>query len=436
MILTMKVCVVGLGYVGLTLAITLSDCGVIVYGVDSKKETVLSLRNGKPTISEKNVVSLLQKHLGTNLHILENIPEMDFDAYMICVGTPLNSKNSPILDYIISASEETGTRLKKGQVVILRSTIPVGTTRNIVIPILEEKSNLKSGVDFDVVFAPERTAEGVALSELKTNPQIIGSLTSEGIEKTSLIFKQMTPTIIPVSSIETAEMMKLIDNTYRDVRFAYANEIAIICETLKLDAKECIEKANFQYPRNNIPMPSPGVGGPCLSKDPYILAHVASQYGYKPEIIAHSRWVNEYIPSFLAKKVVRKIEMMGGKGNLKIFIIGFAFKGNPETGDIRNSPTLILVEELKKHFTNIVGYDPIVPTSDIENIGIKVTTIQKGFEDADCVVVMNNHESYHSLNMRELLRSASKPCVFVDCWSMFRDLRKNKELIYTGVGID
>ena len=128
----------------------------------------------------------------------------------------------------------------------------------------------------------------------------------------------MTQTIIPVSSIETAEMMKLIDNTYRDVRFAYANEIAIICEILKLDAKECIEKANFQYPRNNIPMPSPGVGGPCLSKDPYILAHVANQYGYNPEVISHSRWVNEYIPSFLAKKIVRKIETMNKKENLKI----------------------------------------------------------------------------------------------------------------------
>ena len=432
----MKVCVVGLGYVGLTLAITLADCGIIVYGVDSKKETVSSLKNGKPTISEKDVDSLLKKHLGTNLHVLENIPDMDFDAYMICVGTPLNSTNSPILDYIISASEETGTRLRKGQIVILRSTIPVGTSRKIVIPILEKKSNLKSGVDFDVIFAPERTAEGVALSELKTNPQIIGSLTSEGIEKASQIFKQMTPTIIPVSSIETAEMMKLIDNTYLDVRFAYANEIAIICEILKLDAKECIEKANFQYPRNNISVPSPGVGGPCLSKDPYILAHVAKQYGYKPELISHSRWVNEYIPSFLAKKVVRKIEMAGKKENSKIFIIGFAFKGNPETGDIRNSPTLILVEELKKHFANIVGYDPVVPASDIENIGITVNTVQGGFEDADCVIIMNNHKSYHSLNVKELLRSSSKPCVFVDCWSMFRDLVKEDGIIYTGVGID
>lgn len=432
----MKICVIGLGYVGLTLAITLADCGIIVYGVDSKKETISSLKNGKSTISEKSVDLLLQKHLDTNLHVSENIPDIDFNAYMICVGTPLNSTNLPILDHIISASEETGKRLKKGQIVILRSTIPVGTTRKIIIPILEKKSNLKSGVDFDVIFAPERTAEGVALLELKTNPQIIGSLTHEGIEKATQIFKLMTQTIIPVSSIETAEMMKLIDNTYRDVRFAYANEIAIICEILKLDAKECIEKANFQYPRNNIPMPSPGVGGPCLSKDPYILAHVANQYGYNPEVISHSRWVNEYIPSFLAKKIVRKIETMNKKENLKIFIIGFAFKGNPETGDIRNSPTLILVEEMKKHFTNIVGYDPVVFASDIENIGIKVTTVQEGFKDADCVIIMNNHKSYQSLNVKELLRSSSKPCVFVDCWSMFRDIIKEYNVIYTGVGID
>jgi UDP-N-acetyl-D-mannosaminuronic acid dehydrogenase len=433
----MKVCLIGLGYVGLTLSLTLADCGVKIFGVDSNKNTIQQLKNNKSTLSEKDVSRLLDLHLNHNFYPSELIPDEDFDYFIIGVGTPLNENKLPIMDHIISATEGIAKKIKKGQTVILRSTVPVGTTRDIVIPILEKETNLKAGFDFDVVFAPERTVEGIAVSELSSNPQIIGSLRKEGIDKAKQLFLKMTPTIIEVSNIETAEMIKLIDNSYRDVCFAYSNEIALICEMLKIDARECIEKANYKYDRNNIPTPSPGVGGPCLSKDPHILSYVAKKLEYKTKMIDGGRIVNEFIPYHLGLKVIKKINAVKKENaEIKIFVIGFAFKGYPETDDIRDSPTLTIVKELKKQFKNIVGYDPIVSNNEIEKLGVSVTDLENGFLNADCVIIVNNHKSYQTMNIDNLLKTSKKNCIFVDCWALFDKLKSNPNIKYTGVGIE
>ncbi len=439
----MKVCVLGLGYVGLTLSLMLAEHNFCIIGVDTKKETIESLMKGKSTISERGVDELLTKHIGKNLQVFEQIPKNEiFDVFVICVGTPLDSTSSPIIDYVVHASHEVGLTIKKNGMVILRSTVPVGTTTNIVKPIIEEKSGLKAGIDFDLVFAPERTIEGAAILELQNNPQVIGSLTEHGISSASDLFKKMTKIIVPVSSIETAEMIKLIDNSYRDVHFAFSNELAIICELSKLDVHECISKANFKYARNTIPHPSPGVGGPCLSKDSIILSHVAKQIGYQPKLIVNSRWINDYMPTFLAQKISKKLNKLNKNPNkLKIFIIGFAFKGIPETDDIRNSPTLILLDSLQKNHSNIYGYDPVVSSKEIEKLGSIFVNIEKGFENADCIIFMNNNASYLSLNLKELLDKTARPCLFVDCWNMFREnvkkyMETDKGIFYTGIGID
>ena len=433
----MNICVVGLGYVGLTLALTLSDLGIKVSGIDTNKETTKKLNQSVATISEKGLEELLKKNINKNFQIIENFENKEFEIFVISVGTPLNENKKPILEYIVSATNEIGSVLKKGQTIILRSTVPVGTTKNIIIPILEKKSGLKAGKDFEVSFAPERTAEGVALSELRKNPQIIGSLTEKGFEKTKQLFLKMTKTILPVSNIETAEMMKLIDNSYRDVHFAYSNEIALICEMLKIDARECIEKANFEYPRNQIPMPSPGVGGPCLSKDPYILVDVANTFDYDPKLISHSRWVNENVPIFLSSKIIKKLEKLDKKNEeIKIFVIGFAFKGNPQTDDIKESSTIVLVNELKKKFANIQGYDPVVSKKQIEDLGVRYTEFEEGFIDSDCIIIMNNNKSYFSHDIENLMNKTNKPCIFVDTWSMFKEFMNKKNINYTSVGLE
>jgi nucleotide sugar dehydrogenase len=433
----MNVCVLGLGYVGLTLSLALADSGIKVYGVDSNEKVVLDLKRSKPSIKEKNSGFLLKKHINKKFYVSKTIPDNTIDVFVISVGTPLAENNAPILDYVMNSSQSVAKKLKKGQVVILRSTVPVGTTRNVVNPILEKISKLKAGRDFGIVFAPERTVEGVAIEEMRSLPQIIGGINEKAVLKAKNIFKKLTPTIVPVSSIETAEMIKLIDNTYRDSRFAYANEIAMICELLNIDAKECISKANYKYARNNVPVPSPGVGGPCLSKDSHLLINTARQFNYIPNLIIHSRWVNEFVPAHLASKIIRKLKNTRKNiKNSKVFVIGFAFKGNPETADIRNSSTLILINELKKTLTKLYGYDPVVPNDEIEKLGVITTSVEKGFEKADCVVIMNNHKSYSSIPISQLLKKTSKPCVFVDCWSMFENIAAESDVIYTGVGID
>jgi len=430
-----NVCILGLGYVGLTLSVTLADCGVKVTGIDLNKNVINSLKNGIPTLSEKGLGTMLNKNLGKNLQLYEQIPNDEFDVFIICVGTPLNDKSVPVIEHVLNAAEQVATRIKNDNLLVLRSTVPVGLTRNTIVPKIEEVSGLKG--DFDFVFAPERTAEGVALSELKKNPQIIGSSSTTALEKATKLFSNMVQTIVPVSSIETAEMIKLIDNSYRDTHFAYANELALICDALNLNVIECISKANFEYPRNNIPVPSPGVGGPCLSKDPYILSYSAKRNGFETQVITHSRIINELTPIYLATKISKKLSELGKNSNeLKIFIIGFAFKGNPETDDVRNSPTLILLEHLSKNYPNIVGYDHVVNNEVIEKLGIQKVSIEEGFKNANCIIIMNNHKSYFDSKFEKLIDNTAKPCIFVDTWNMFKDLSKKEHIIYTGIGID
>ena len=173
---------------------------------------------------------------------------------------------------------------------------------------VEEESGLKVGKDFHFSFAPERTIEGKAIIELEENSQIIGGFDQESVDITSSLFRKITHTIVAVSNIEAAEMVKILDNTYRDIRFAYSNEIAIICEKLGLNAIELINAANVHYPRNNIPVPSPGVGGACLSKDPHILTYFSRISGYNPKLIEEGRNVNEKIPSLIVDRISERFQ--------------------------------------------------------------------------------------------------------------------------------
>jgi nucleotide sugar dehydrogenase len=187
----MNVCVLGLGYVGLTLSLALVDSGVKVFGVDSNEKVVLDLKRLKLTLREKNAASLLKKHIHKKFIISKTIPEKKIDVFVISVGTPLADNNEPILEYVINSSQAVAKKLKKGQVVILRSTVTVGTTRNVVNPILEKISKLKAGTDFEIVFAPERTVEGIAIEEMKSLPQIIGGINQKAVNRAKNFFEKL-----------------------------------------------------------------------------------------------------------------------------------------------------------------------------------------------------------------------------------------------------
>lgn len=415
------VAVYGMGFVGLTLASVLANAGLMVVGVDTNPEVIKKLRRGEPTFFENGLESMLDSLAQSNpIHFTENLEEIDADIHIVCVGTPVDENQNPVFSYVIQASEAIARKLKKSDLVIFRSTLPVGSSRHLIIPILE-KGGMAVGTDFFVSFAPERTVEGNALEELRVLPQIIGGYDKASYELTTKLFSKITNTIIEVESLEAAEMVKLLNNTYRDLVFSFANEVSSICEDFNINAFTLIEAANEGYPRNPIPKPSPGVGGICLAKDPYLYTHsVSNKNGYRPILGVASRSINSMGHMGVLEKI-RKFCAKTGKdiNTLKILLIGLSFKGIPETSDIRESIATKLVEALP-NAANIYVKDFVVGAEDISALGCQVVNnIMDGFIGADVVLVMNNHPLNSRLNVADAFKSMNKPFMFFDGWNMF-----------------
>ena len=435
-----KIAVLGLGFVGLTLAVVLADSGFNVVGVEAQAHVVEMLRKGTPHFYETGLANQLRAHVGNHLQVENSLKNKDCDVYIVSVGTPVDENHQPVLTYVEEASRAIGRMLKPGDTVMLRSTVPVGTTRNVCLPILEKESGLKGGKDFSLVFAPERTIAGKALKELRALPQVVGALDPQGAEVAAAIYREVTPTIIILDSLEEAEMVKLVNNTFRDTIFSFANEIALVCERYNLDASKVITAANEGYPRDPVPLPSPGVGGVCLKKDPYLLRVSAQAKGLEPNILGRSRMVNEYMPYHVFQKFSRFCDEHGHKvSGSKVFVAGFAFKGWPETSDMRDSATLELVKLLHHAGVKVFGFDPVITPDALNGVeGVTTCSLEDGFAGADCVFVMNNHPSYEDWNLLTLLNSMNKPGLFVDGWSLFRtdDIARIEGISYSSVSKD
>lgn len=433
------ICIVGMGYVGLTLAIAMAEAGLTVYGVEANERVRTMLMAGKLHFHEVGLDRAFDANLGKRLRIGGELGQNSENIYIITVGTPVSQDKIPYLGDLQKAGEAVAKVLKVGDMVILRSTVPIGTTRNVIMPVLERSTGLVCGRDFDLVFAPERTAAGKALVELAVLPQIIGSYNKSGTERAIALFRELTQTVVAVDSLEEAEAVKLFNNSFRDHIFSFANEAAIFCKKWDLDVNRVISTANKGYVRDPIPLPSPGVGGTCLYKDPYILAHSARQVGIDPVIIGRSREINEYMPEYIIEKIQsfftrHKKDISAAK----VLVVGFAFKGDPETSDMRDSTTLPIVELLRKKTGNIFGYDPVVNPEEITKTGVTSVLLQDGFDKADCVIVMNNHRSYPSWNIYELLGLMNGPALFLDTWRMFsqQEICKVKGVTYGTLSVD
>ncbi len=428
--------VLGLGFVGLTLAVSLSDVGYMVHGIDINTRIAEGVEKGQPHFHEVGLDPLLKNHLAKgNFRVHTEVPT-GINVFIVAVGTPIGPEGRPKLESVEAAARSVGMRLQRGNLVLLRSTVPVGTTRNIVLPILEEASGLVCGRDFHLAFAPERTVEGAALDELRTLPQIVGGLTSRCKEVTSRFFGQLAPNIVRVASLEAAEMAKLINNSFRDLSFAFANEFAIICDHWNIDAVNVIQAANMGYPRNRIPLPSPGVGGFCLTKDPIIYAWAGRDKGYEPRLPIDGRHINQYIVERVADKVVRFFKRLAQPTEgRKVFIVGFAFKGRPETSDIRHSTTLDLLPMLQEAGFDLYGYDPVVPAKDIITQDVTWQALEDGFAEADAVLIMNNHASYTKLDLYDLLERMNRPSLFFDGWHLFgrNEVEQIEGIAYEGL---
>lgn len=434
-----KLCVIGLGFVGLPLGATLAELGYRVTGIDVAPRILATLRAGKAPFEEAGLQALLDKVLGKSFIVSDRIKQGSHDVYIIAVGTPIDDETKqPIMEYVEGASRAIGRALKKGDLVIMRSTVPIGTTRKIVLPLLEEESGLKGGKDFDLVFAPERLVSGKALAELKELPQIIGGLTGgKDVERASALFSTMTPLIVPVENLEAGEMGKLIDNTYRDLHFAYANQMARLAEKVGIDMTRLAHDVNNGYKRNRIPTPSPGVGGICLKKDPFLLMYSGKEYGYHPALTEAARELNAQMPAHVAERALVLLSAAGKEPRAStVFVLGFAFKGKPVTSDTRDAPTTTVVQALQKAECTVLGYDPVVPNEHLASLNVEPVSIEEGFKRANAVIIMTNHPEFESMPIEKLIASMEKPSALLDGWHLFdpATFREIPDFYYAGVG--
>ena len=431
-----NICVIGLGFVGLTVALSLAKKGFKIFGIEKRGSIIKTLRSGKSHFYEPGIEKLLKKMIKKKKIIfLSKIPKkIDLNTFIITVGTPIDKNKKIITKYIEDVAKNLALVLKDDDLVILRSTVGVGITKKLVLPILQS-----NGKKIYLSFCPERTLEGKAMQELKYLPQIIGGLDKLSAFKSSQIFRKLTKKIIYVSNIETAEMIKLVDNSNRDVFFAYSNEIANVCDGYGVSASEVIQKGKKHYPRTNLP--SPGlVGGPCLEKDPHIMSQSSIiQNNIFPNITIQARKLNENLPIQIIKYIKKFLILNKFKTTaLNILLAGIAFKGKQITSDTRGTVAKTVVKEIKKTFKkpNIFGYDPVVKNLDIKNLLIKpINDFYKSINKMDLIIILNNNPFFKKLNLKKFYK-CKKLILIYDFWSNIslfsNEFQKNKYYISLG----
>ena len=433
---TRTVCIIGLGFVGLTLAAVMCKKGFRVHGVDKKKFIINKLKKKQSHFFEPNLNNTLKEIIkNKKFKFTSTIPlDKNINTYIITVGTPINSKKKIITSYIKQTCLEISKILKDNDTIILRSTVKIGTTRNLAYQIFK-KTNKK----FFLAYCPERAVEGAALKELCYLPQVIGGINKSSTLNVLKIFKRITKTTIIASSVEAAEMIKLIDNSSRDVFFAYANEIARVCDKMGLNANEIINSGKLGYQRTAIAKPGL-VGGPCLEKDPYIFSESFKKFNIIPEITLIARKINERQPSEIVSFILKKINKNELKRKkINISILGLAFKGNPVTDDLRGSMSLVIINQIKKKIKNakFYGFDPVVEKVNIKNKGIiPLKNIESAFKNKDLIVITNNHNFFLNMKLDKLTKKTNKNCIIYDVWNLFdkNRLKLNNNNKYYSLG--
>lgn len=376
-----RICVLGLGYIGLPTSLIFADNGWEVTGVDVNANVIETLRNGEVHIKEPGISKMLETVTFNKNTFTASYEPMISDVYIITVPTPLIN-NSADLSYVKQATKTIVPFLKKGNIVIIESTIPPRTTRDVVLPILEE-SGLKGGIDFYLAHCPERVLPGSILQELVENNRIVGGINDISAKKAAEVYNTFVTGEVLETVAESAEMSKLMENTYRDVNIALANELQKITNNLGIDALEIIKLANY-HPRVNIHSPGPGVGGHCLAIDPYF---IIEKDLVNTELISQARGINESMPSYLVELLSTDI------GNdSKIAVFGLAYKGNVD--DIRNSPSIEIVNELIKAGFSVKVHDPYI---DQTKIDIPLTNREETVKDADVLLVLTDHDCFQDL---------------------------------------
>lgn len=380
----MKLCVIGLGYIGLPTSVMFAIHDVDVHGVDVNKHVIETVRKGQLHIEERGLKEKLKTVIKNGKLTVSSTPKKA-DVFIICVPTPLDENKKTDLSHVKSAARSIVPFLEKGNLIILESTVPPKTTERILAPILET-SGLKVGEDLFVAHSPERVLPGKMMQELVENDRVIGGIDERSALKTADVYKTFVKGHLYLTDAQTAELVKLIENTYRDVNIALANELALIAEKLNIDIWEAIRLANY-HPRVNVHLPGPGVGGHCIAIDPWFIIEQAPE---EAKLISLARRINEAVPSRVIEwidRVVKDIEQP------TITLFGLSYKANVD--DTRESPALAIYKELLKKNYRVKIHDPFVKKKFPE----QVDTIEKALEGSDCLVLLTDHDYYKHIEL-------------------------------------
>lgn len=377
-----KINVVGLGYIGLPTALAMASHGLEVVGTDYNKELVATLNAGKTTFEEEGLDELFAEAVAKGIQFTTEY--ISTDMYIVSVPTPYEKANKKIdPTYVVRAVESVMKVCPKGAIVVIESTVSPGTIDRYVKPVIEEKGFVL-GKDINIVHAPERILPGNMIYELKHNSRTIGADDKAIGEKVKEVYESFCEAEIVVTDIRTAEMTKVVENTFRDINIAFANELTKICRADNMDVYEIIRIAN-KHPRVNILQPGPGVGGHCISVDPWFLV---GDYPGLANIILAARKINDSMPEFVLKRISQIMDENGIKDITRVGLYGLTYK--EDVDDVRESPTLQMLECMKKHLAQGVKvYDPYVTTDIVDN---QYHNFDEFLEAVDIVVVLVSHQ--------------------------------------------
>jgi len=394
------VAVIGLGYVGLPLAIQATSSNLKVYGYDIDENKISNYNLGKSTIediSDKQLEASLEKGL-----FLSSDPKYlsESETIVISVPTPLTDYQ-PDLSYVKAAAETIAKNITKNQIIILESTTYPGTTVEVLIPAIEEISNLKAGVDFFVGYSPERIDPGNDTWNFKNTPKVISGINDESLSKIENFYEQIIDSVVRVSGTKEAEMVKLLENTYRHVNIALINELAILCNMLEIDIWEVVSAAKTKPFGFESFRPGPGVGGHCIPVDPNYLSFKTRQIGKPVRFVELAQEINNSMPSYVVSRLLEKMNLLEKPfKNSNILILGVAYK--KDIGDIRESPAIGIIENLFERGVNVKYYDPFVDSILVNKKYVEKEDSFDNIDKYDLVLVHTAHTDFENFDFSKV----------------------------------